>query len=189
MEDDKNKQIAQVLLIEDDAMIRKEIVEDLKPYETEMQVSETANAGEAVALLSINSPDKRFDAYILDIMLPYAEASRMLNGNSDPDAVHTGERLLRRIRDEENGENNSTVSRPAWVSAITARSNPQLIQVLRSLLGDRGKLYIKPFSTYELVHDLALVLGIKSKVPLELLPKGYTSPLIRVRTQNESGGI
>ena len=56
-------------------------------------------------------------------------------------------------------------------------SKTQVIKELASLLNNRGRIYSKPFNDIELQHDLALVLGIPSKVPTVLLPSGYKPPV------------
>ena len=167
-----------VLLVEDEPDMRSSIQSILKPYVQYLEVVEATNAGEAMDLLSWASPDERPDALILDLMMPYGEAAQELDyANSDSSQVETGIRILKKLREKEKSGEYRYGSQPLWVSVITARGNPNVIQRLGELLVNRGRIYLKPFSRREFVHDLALVLGIESQVDPDFLPPGYSPPM------------
>ena len=131
-----------------------------------------SNGREALFVAREQQPD----LIILDLMMPYGTGAQELDANSDRDEVDTGVQLLRHLREREKAEENHYSSSPLWVAVITARNNPHLIQKLEQLLNGRGRIYLKPFTDFELEHDLAHVLGIDSKVPPALLPDGYVLP-------------
>ena len=165
-----------VVLAEDDPDIRSQLRQSLGAYGQDMEILEATDAGEAMDLLFPDVDDERLDAVILDLMMPYGKAAEKLEADSDVDQVETGVRLLRLLRKSEKARDNRYGYDPLWVAVITARNNPHLIQELGELLGDRGRIYIKPFNDLELQHDLAHVLGIESKVHPDLLPPGYMPP-------------
>jgi hypothetical protein len=61
---------------------------------------------------------------------------------------------------------------------VTARVHPPLINKLQLLLGERGRIYLKPFNDLLLENDLAVFLGLESQVPPIFLPKEYAPPSI-----------
>jgi CheY-like chemotaxis protein len=170
----KKKKVA---LIEDDPDVRSIIQQVLKPYAQDLEVVEATNAGEAMDLLFPDSPDEHLDAVILDLMMTYGKAAEELDETSDPHQVDTGVRILKRLRKAEKDGEIRYGSQPLWVSIITARNEPHLIQRVKELLGSRGRIYLKPFNDLVLEHDLALVLGLDSQVDPDLLPTGYSPPM------------
>ena len=173
MNEVKKKKVA---LIEDDLGIRSIIQGVLRPYAQYLDIVEGTNAGEAMDLLFPDSPDERPDAVILDLMMTYGKAAEELNETSDPHQVDTGIRILERLRKSEKDGDIRYGSQLLWISIITMRNEPYLIQRLRELLDGRGRIYLKPFNDLALEHDLVTVLGIDSLVNAELLPIGYAPP-------------
>ena len=171
------KQKKRVLLVEDDIVLSKHIKELLEAYEPELELHAVENAGEAWPHIFPKHPAERPDAVILDIMIPYGAAAKELGAESDPDCIQSGLRLLEKLRDWEktHGSHDDPLP-PLWVSVITARSNPKLIEEINSLLMGRGKLYLKPYKGIVLEHDLMFILGIECKAPEVLLPRGYKPP-------------
>jgi CheY-like chemotaxis protein len=161
-----------ILIVEDDSAVRESIRNTLKDCIDLINVNilEATDAGQAIKILSDMSAGC-FVALLLDLMLPYGDAAITLNENTDPDQVNTGINLLEWIIDK--GKQPTTYFRVGWTAIITARNNPQLIGSLQKLLNPNDRIYFKPFTGLELAHDLAIVLGIKSSVPLELLPPEY----------------
>jgi CheY-like chemotaxis protein len=174
MNEVKKKKVA---LIEDDPDVRSIIQQVLKPYAQGLEVVEATNAGEAMDLLFPDFPDERPDAVILDLMMTYGKATEELDETSDPHQVDTGVRILERLRKAEKDGETRYGSQPLWVSIITARNEPYLIQRLKKLLDGKGRIYLKPFNDLALEHDLVTVLGIDSLVDSELLPIGYSPPV------------
>ena len=171
-----------VVLVEDDPEVRKIIRETLLPYFQDIEVFEATDAGEAMNLLFPGPPGNRTDVLILDLMMPYGEAGQELDSDSDHDQIETGVRLLKYLRNREE----KTIPRsesPLWVAVITARSNPHLIQSIEKLLAGNGRIYLKPFSDFELEPDLAYILNIQSQVDPRLLSPEYSPP------KRSSGGV
>lgn len=150
-----------VLLVEDDLGVAEMIRNYLEEYADKIELQVVSDAGKALEnMLPIDK--NKPDALILDIMMPYGSALNQLKGETDPDEIESGLRLLTFIREEERGKH----SQQLWVAVITARS-PVAIEARVKELG--AKLYCKPFNTLQLEDDLVRALGIESKVPPILL--------------------
>ena len=169
----KNKESRKkfLLLIEDEVM--ETIRGPFNAYRDEIEIKEADNAGMGRKMLLTDSAGQRPDVLILDLMIPYGEAAEELDAASDPDQIETGVRLLKSLREYEREQGWS----PVWVAVVTARTNPDLMERLEKLLAGCGRIYTKPFSSIELENDIATVLGIKSHIPLDCLPEGYTLPI------------
>lgn len=179
MKKNKNKK-KRVLVVEDDKSLSESIEAMLKGYDAALEFCVVENAGEAWPHLFPENPKDRPDAVILDIMMPYGTAADSLDSESDPDCIETGVRLIRKLREQEKESNHQSGRLPTWVSVVTARSNPKLIEELNTILDGRGKLYFKPYKPTVLEHDLMHVSGIECNVPEVLLPRGYKPPAIEV---------
>jgi len=171
-----NRTKKKVALIEDDPGSRRAIKQIFESY-SEIELVEAVDAGEAIKILFPDLPEKRPDAVILDLILPYGSAADQLNAKSDPDCVKTGVKLLSFLRESEKSADRCLSSDLLWVAVTTARSNPRLIRKLGQLLEKRGCIYTKPFDTFKLEDDLAQVLGIKSQIDPILLSHECLSPV------------
>lgn len=149
-----------VLLVEDDQQILRQLRTLFDRYSEHMELFEALDAGAALRRLA----GPRIDALVLDIMMPYGDAREQL-GASDPLEMETGINLLEHVR---------KLHPDLWVAVITARSGLAVGRRVRELLGTRGKLYHKPFSTLQLEDQLVRQIGLTSQVSAELLPS--TSP-------------
>ena len=175
-----NRAKKKVALIEDDLGSRRASKQIFESY-SEIELVEAVDAGKAMKILFPDLPENRPDAVILDLIMPYGTAAKQLNAKSDPDCIEAGVKLLRFLRESEKNADNRHSSDLLWVAVTTSRSNPQLIQELGQLLEKRGCIYLKPFDTFKLEHDLAQVLGIKSQVDPILLSPEHLSPVQKDR--------
>jgi CheY-like chemotaxis protein len=178
----KNAKNKRVLIIEDDLEVRNSIVAILKSYGSLLSIDETSDTGEAWPFLFPEDPDHRPDALVLDLMMPYGDAGDTLGAQEDPSMIRTGVELLNYLRESENQLEDNQNLHSLWVSVITARSNPSLIQEVSRLLGQFGRIYLKPFNDFEFENDLASVLGIESKVIYGLLADDYKPPILWEKT-------
>ncbi|MDA8135496.1 MAG: response regulator [Desulfobacteraceae bacterium] len=151
-----------LLLIEDDPEIERLIKEMLFPYEKHLKVISKDNASEALSeLKAVDHPD----AVLCDIMMLYGkEAGDLLNPRGDDDRyMETGLRLIRHYRDYEKANNLPSI----WIGFITARSGlgvgKEIDQLISVKHGHQGKVYFKPFDSFQLEEDLMAVLGLEYK--------------------------
>lgn len=149
-----------MLVVDDDGSMAEHLRNQFAPYAPDLRVSVAGDAGEAFDQIQRSRPD----VVLLDLMMPYGSASSALNGDSDPDWIYAGLRLLERIREEER-----IGAQPIWVGVITAAGGLGTAHRVRALLGANGRLYLKPFHPLRLEHDVVSAFGITSKVPPELL--------------------
>jgi len=148
-----------VAVVDDDPSIQGAFKKSLKLYD-DIEVCVAKNAGEILKLIS----KKKLDLIILDLMMPYGDAKKSLNAETDLHNIDAGIRMLHRLR-----KNNKDI----WVLVLTARNSPPAIREVRELLGQRGRLYFKPANTLEIENDLAVALGLESKVSPILLEANY----------------
>ena len=173
--EDKKYTKNKVLIVEDDPDVMKSVKTIFEAYSDQVKLLEAKTAEEAYTILFKESDQPTVDALILDIMMPYGkiEIRERLRGEGDIHFIETGKLLLEYIRDK---EVNAKEEIPLWVSVITGRNAPNILQCINKLLGDNGRLMTKPFNEFVLENDIAHVLGIKSKVPEIVLPEGYQPP-------------
>lgn len=165
-----------VLIVEDETEIVEGLQRAFNDYEDSLEILSASNAGEAMEILYSESIADRPDGLVLDLMMSYGNAKDILDFGSDLDMIDTGVRLLGELRDKEKKDNHFFKYCPIFVAIITGRSDPQLFQKLKNLLGGWGKIYPKPFNIEELVNDMLTVFGLKSNVNEVLLPSNYTPP-------------
>jgi CheY-like chemotaxis protein len=152
------------LIVEDDFGIAEDWRQRLSRYEGSVTLRTCTDAGEALAVLRESPPP---DAVVLDIMMPYGSSSAELHGDTDPDEMETGLRLLRAILDQ---EGQPPAVRRVWVAVATARSPLAVDATAKRLFAGRGVIYYKPYDPNRLEDDLMKALDIPSKVPAILLP-------------------
>ena len=153
-----------VLIVDDDPAIRDVLKTVLEKYTEHYEFKEVRDAWTAMKYLK-KPEGVGFDAILLDFMMPYGKPTlQELDSTSDPVEQETGLRLLRWFRMIQ-GET------MVWVSVITAKATPRIAAEARLLLGQRGRIYYKPFDDLLVEHDLAIALGVESKVPPELQPE------------------
>jgi CheY-like chemotaxis protein len=173
--EDKKYTKKSVLIVEDESDVMKSVKTIFEAYKDQMTHLEAKTAEEAYTILFKENDHFAVDALILDTMMSYGkiEIRKRLRGEDDTYSVKTGMLLLDYIR---NQEVKAKEEIPLWVSVITGRSAPNVLQCINKLLGDNGRLMTKPFNEFVLENDIAHVLGIKSKVPEIVLPEGYQPP-------------
>jgi CheY-like chemotaxis protein len=148
---------ATVLIVDDEGRFAIELERIFAGYRPAVNLLLAKDAGEGLRLFAAKAPD----VLILDIMMPYGDASLELEGATDPEMLETGIRLLRKIK----------VAYPArefWIFVVTARS-PMALAELPRLLGERGRVYFKPFSLFDLECDVTEALGIPPRFPKDWL--------------------
>ena len=156
-----------VLLVEDDPRVMESLKGIIGRFGTDVEAVEANDAGKALEILrSRKKAGMHLDAMILDVMMPYGEAEEELGGEKDRGMDDAGLHLLEMLRQEEVGKGLDQL----WVGVVTARIRHAVLQRIRELIGKRGRLYPKPFSTFLLQHHLSEALGIESRVPPALLP-------------------
>ncbi|MCP4345074.1 MAG: hypothetical protein GY795_06055 [Desulfobacterales bacterium] len=170
-----------IVLVEDDFDVMESIKQILASYTDEIEIQEASNSGEAMERLFPDSSLEPPDALILDLMMDYGNAKFRLDPNgSDSDGTETGVKLLEYLRQKEKDEQGRYKRNPTWVSVITARNAPHLVQNIRHMLDGNGRIYFKPFDEFMFESDLAHVLGLKTRIPIEFLPDGYEPPKQRI---------
>ncbi|MCP4460909.1 MAG: response regulator [Cytophagales bacterium] len=178
-----------IVLVEDDADVMQCIKQVPILCSDEVEILEASNAGEAIELLFTNSSLETPDALILDLMMPYGDAKSRLDPNgSDSDGTETGVKLLEYFRQKEKDEG-WYKRNPIWISVITARNAPHLVQNIRHMLDGNGRIYFKPFDEFMFEYDLAQVLGLKTRISIEFLPSEYEPPKQRIGGSDESSRI
>ena len=156
----------QIIIAEDDNLIIDIINNILSKYSDEIEKTTVNNAADLIAILKKSSKNDSIDAIILDLMMPYGSERPLLDPEeSDIDENNTGLNILWCIR---NGQLKNDVA-PKWISVITARSSFAVDAKANNLLGSQGKIYYKPFDSFEFEDDLMHAIGIQSKVPSSLL--------------------
>lgn len=159
-----NAQRPLLLIVEDDPGLLADYQDIFSAYHELLEVVVAGDAHETLRQLE-GSRGERPLAMLLDLMMPYGAAMDLLGGQTDPDEIETGVRLLHHLRAQER----ENALPPIWVAVATARSAYVIDAQLRELLGDRGRLFLKPFDTLRLEHEVASALGLPSHVPAELV--------------------
>lgn len=157
-----------LLVVEDDERLLMALKDNFEAYGERVTVKTAPDAGEAMRILAEWNPN----VVVLDLMMPYEDARAELNGKTDREQVETGIRLLEWIRKTQG----RTSSIPVWVAVITARTDVRAVSEAARLLGKHGKLFVKPFNSLMLEHDIVSLAGIESRVPAGLLPEDYQAP-------------
>lgn len=160
-----------LLLVEDNHGVREGIQGVFKPYEDDLTLCVAVNADEAMkCAFKVNRELRTIHAVILDIMMPYGseEMRKELDGEEDDDDLETGYRFIQLLREKEQPGAN-----PIWVTVITGRNRPDILNRLSKELKGRGRIMIKPFNDFIMEHDICLALGIESRVPGYVLPSNY----------------
>ena len=174
-----------ILAVDDDRGIAGSMQRIFNKY-PEITVTNAEDAAGACKKL-FSGEENKPDALVLDIMMPYGnldERTRaILNPDTDPNKLETGLKILKYLRNKEK----EAKIEPIWVAVITARNAVDVMDEIDCLLkiGDKkyGRIYSKPFNTFELEEDMAHVLGIKSHVIDVLLPDGYKPPNLESRNE------
>ena len=157
-----------ILIMDDDPEINRHLVELFgTQYGTKIQIYKAFNAGEALGKIATNKPN----VIITSLMMPYGNALHKLNGESDPDSIETGVRFLKHIRE-------NIYNYFPWVAITTVRSNPKTLSIIKEMFNGRGRVYLKPYDTFELELDITTVLGIDCNVPNQLIPEDYNPPYV-----------
>jgi|GEM_PF-3314853 len=155
-----------ILLVEDDTSLAKLVLSVLKDYQNSLDIKNFSNASDVIEYLQNYPKDYPPQAIILDLMMPYGSARKLLDPNEiDVDDNNTGLNLLHYIRQRQLGKNLESI----WVSIITARSPIAVEAKAKELLKNDGEIYFKPFDTFQFENDLMIAIGIPSKVPGFLL--------------------
>lgn len=165
-----NKVGKKLLLVEDNHGVREGIQGVFKPYEDVLTLCMAVNADEAMKYAFTESRELRtFHAVILDLMMPYgSEDTRVeLGGQDDVEDLESGYQFLKYLRNKEQS------GKSIWVTVITGRNRPDILNRLSKELKGRGRIMIKPFNDFILEHDICLALGIESQVPGYVLPSNY----------------
>ena len=154
-----------VLLVEDEGHIIDNLFRLLDSYADTIELTAKVNAGEALEWLREKGPG-HLDVLLLDLMMPYGTAREVLDPDrTDEDEIDTGLRILEWLRNSEMEAKRG----PIWVGIITARSPFNIATSAEGLLAGNGKVYYKPFDTFQLEDDLMRALEVPSKVPPGLL--------------------
>jgi len=145
-----------VLIVDDlmQAEMLREIL--LGNYPNEMEVAIFSNAGDAVEWLETNWPD----VVVVELFLLYGNAAELLGKITDPGLQETGLRLIQFIHKTTEIKNKSPV--PTFLVTTQRSKNVNTDDSVT-------RIYEKPFSTLKFEDDLCKTLGIKSKIPPELL--------------------
>lgn len=145
-----------ILVVEDEDLMQEQLARLLKRYGDQLVVTLVRDAGQALDTLARRDPP--VDALVLDLMMPYGAAREVLAAG-DSSELDTGLHVLEHVRKAA-----SLGSPPLWVAVITARSGLAIGRRVRELLGDRGRLYLKPFDTLRFEHELLQAVGLRSLV-------------------------
>jgi CheY-like chemotaxis protein len=155
-----------VLIIEDDHSVARELINLFSAYKKSLLLEVANDAGDGLRIIKNRKNDRRHDALILDIMMPYGRArGKLLKGRYDPDENTTGIYLLEYLRKKEKKD----TAAPMWVAIITGRSPIVVGAKIEALIKNHGKTYYKPFSAIKLEYDLMMALGIPHKIPNGLI--------------------
>ncbi len=150
-----------ILVVEDDASMRKQLSVIFSRYGSAIELTWAENAGEALSALE--AAGSHLDALVLDLMMPYGSGREKLPAG-DPLELDTGLHVLNYAR------RNASIGTPAlWVAVITARSGLAVARRTTELLAGSGILYLKPFDTFKFEDDVMKAIGVQSLVPAELL--------------------
>jgi len=155
-----------ILIVEDDASMRKQLSVIFSRYGNAIELHWAENAGEALS--AIEAAGSHFDALVLDLMMPYGSAREKLPGG-DPLELDTGLHVLDYVRRAA-----PIGALPLWVAVITARSGLAVARRATELLAGSGTLYLKPFDTFRFEDDVMNAIGVRSLVPAELLDDSIT---------------
>lgn len=154
-----------IAIVDEELSIQDNLKKMMEPYDD----VEVYIAGDAGEILKLISKKKKLRAIILDLAMPYGNAKTTLKGRTDPQNLDAGIRVLRWLREKD---------KDIWVSVLTARAAPEVIREVKELLGQRGRIYLKPANNLEIENDLACALEIPSKVPQILLGANYRPPIL-----------
>jgi len=173
-----------LLIVEDEMDIVDGICETIKDHQVkEIEIMLAGDAGNALSLIFSQEPDKRPDAIVLDIMLPYGSAFKELKAETDVGMNHTGIKILERLRNKEREDVTYFSHNPLFVAVITGRADPAIYQVIERNLDGWGRIYPKPFIEDEMLNDLFFVTNVHFEIDSDLMPKGYVLPSTRYGDQ------
>ena len=147
-----------VLIVDEEAMIRQPLAERFRTY-PQLEVLEATSTREAFNFLTESLPD----ILVLDLELPSNEEDEreLSSGSTSARPPLMGVELLDRLRSGQFGEGGTTL----WVAVITGHGERSMINRVRGLIDDRGRLFLKPFDDQRLELLSCMELGISCNLP------------------------